>query len=579
MTGPDPAQYGWWLASRASGVVALGLVTASVAIGLTMAGKVMRRPGHRPQARRRCTSTRRSPGSSPSPSTGSRCSATAGCTPASRGILVPFSMGYRPVFTGLGILAGYLAALLGLTFYARRRIGARLWRTAHRATVVVYLLGLVHVLGAGTDAGSTWLRAFMLATGIPIALLFLRRDARPRPATAGRGARGAAVTGGVVDRRRWPRGASAASETLRRRGYDGRLTLVCAEPHLPYDRPPLSKELLAGAVDADPGRAAPRGWYAEHDVELLLGQAGGRAASARAHGSCSPTARALRYDRLLIATGSRPRRPGLLDGASQRPRAAHAAKTRWRCATVLVPGARLAVVGAGFVGQEVAATARRLGVAVTLVEAAPLPLAARAGRCARAAGWRACTPRRASTSASPAPSHASTATGASRRSNSRRRAGRDAMPCSSASASSRRPAGCEAAASAPVRCGSTLRGHRGARRLRRRRCRRRPTTADAAAAHWEAAARQGAPRTRDARPRPARRRRPRAFWSDQYGMRLQLVGTPGGARPRRPRWRSRIAATSTPSSAAPAGPSPASPSDAPTSYRACDGSSPNPKQR
>jgi methionine sulfoxide reductase heme-binding subunit len=185
MTGPDPAQYGWWLASRASGVVALALITASVAIGLTMAGKVMRRPGigRKLKALHEHTAL-----------AGLVAIVIHGITllgdrwlrPGVTGILVPFQMGYRPVFTGLGILAGYLAAALGLSFYARRRLGARLWRMAHRATVVVYLLALVHVLGAGTDAGSTWLRAFILATGIPVALLFLRRllPRRRRPVVA-----------------------------------------------------------------------------------------------------------------------------------------------------------------------------------------------------------------------------------------------------------------------------------------------------------------------------------------------------------------------------------------------------------
>ena len=99
-------------------------------------------------------------------------------------------MSYRPLFTGLGIVAGYLAALLGLSFYARRRIGTRLWRKLHRATSVVYVLGVVHALGAGTDASTTWLRAFLLVTGAPILFLLLvrvlprrkREPERARPA-------------------------------------------------------------------------------------------------------------------------------------------------------------------------------------------------------------------------------------------------------------------------------------------------------------------------------------------------------------------------------------------------------------
>ena len=180
MNGPNPYDYIWWLASRASGVVALGLVTCSVGIGLLMASKLLRRPGlnrvlvklHEHLAL-----------------TGLVAIAVHGITllgdswlhPGISGIAVPFAMSYRPLFTGLGVVAGYLAALLGLSFYARRRIGTRLWRKLHRATSAVYVLGVVHALGAGTDASTPWLRAFLLVTGVPILLLLIAR-VLPRPA-------------------------------------------------------------------------------------------------------------------------------------------------------------------------------------------------------------------------------------------------------------------------------------------------------------------------------------------------------------------------------------------------------------
>lgn len=184
MNGPDPTQYLWWLASRASGIVALLLVTASVAIGLTMASKIVRRRGIGPVLAKVHEQTALA---------GLVAIAVHGVTllgdrwlhPGVAGIAVPFAMSYRPLFTGLGIVAGYLAALLGLSFYARRRIGARLWRKLHRATIVVWMLGMVHALGAGTDAGSPWLRTLMLATGVPIAVLFairMVRGGRRRPA-------------------------------------------------------------------------------------------------------------------------------------------------------------------------------------------------------------------------------------------------------------------------------------------------------------------------------------------------------------------------------------------------------------
>ncbi len=185
MIAPDPLHYGWWLAARASGLVALALVTVAVAAGLAMAGRIARRPGlsrtlmalHEHAAL-----------------AGLVAIAVHGLTlladpwlhPGVAGATVPFAMDYRPAFTGLGIVAAYLAALLGLSFYARRRIGPRLWRRAHRATALVYVLGLVHAIGAGTDAATPWLRASMLATSVPIAALFLRRVAARRPARLAR---------------------------------------------------------------------------------------------------------------------------------------------------------------------------------------------------------------------------------------------------------------------------------------------------------------------------------------------------------------------------------------------------------
>jgi sulfoxide reductase heme-binding subunit YedZ len=168
--------HGWWLASRASGLLALVLVTISVGIGLAMAGKVMRRPGlsRKLLAIHEHTAV-----------AGIVAIAVHGITllgdpwlnPGLGGIAVPFSMGFRPLFTGLGVVAGYLAALLGLSFYFRKRIGARLWRKAHRATVVVYLLGLVHAFGAGTDASAVWFRWWVMLTAPVIGGLFSKFSA------------------------------------------------------------------------------------------------------------------------------------------------------------------------------------------------------------------------------------------------------------------------------------------------------------------------------------------------------------------------------------------------------------------
>ncbi len=166
--------HGWWLASRASGLVALVLVTISVGLGLMMAGKVMRRPGlsRKLLAVHEYTAL-----------AGLIAIAVHGITllgdpwlnPGVAGVTVPFAMSFKTAFTGLGVIAGYLAAFLGLSFYLRKRVGPKLWRKAHRATILVYVLGLGHALGAGTDASTVWFRWWVILTAPLIGGLFVYR--------------------------------------------------------------------------------------------------------------------------------------------------------------------------------------------------------------------------------------------------------------------------------------------------------------------------------------------------------------------------------------------------------------------
>jgi NADPH-dependent 2,4-dienoyl-CoA reductase/sulfur reductase-like enzyme len=163
------------------------------------------------------------------------------------------------------------------------------------------------------------------------------------------------------------------ARTLRASGYDGPVRIVCAEPEPPYDRPPLSKQLLAGEMDEGAIALRPRGWYEDQQIELVLGRrALGLDVAARRLELDDGTA--LRYEKLLIATGSRARRLPSLDAWPNVHYLRTLADAR-RLREALRPGSRLVVVGAGFIGQEVAATARRLGVAVTILEALPAPLA------------------------------------------------------------------------------------------------------------------------------------------------------------------------------------------------------------
>jgi len=166
--------------------------------------------------------------------------------------------------------------------------------------------------------------------------------------------------------------AQRASETLRRLGYAGSIRMVCAEPHLPYDRPPLSKGVLAGELRDESVRFRPSAWYEEHAVDPLLEVSATDLLpnERRVRLSDGTT---LRFDRLLIATGSRPRALPMLAGY-ENVSELRTIDDAQRLRRALGPGMRLTVVGAGFIGMEVASTARKLGTEVTMVEAAPSPV-------------------------------------------------------------------------------------------------------------------------------------------------------------------------------------------------------------
>jgi NADPH-dependent 2,4-dienoyl-CoA reductase/sulfur reductase-like enzyme len=307
--------------------------------------------------------------------------------------------------------------------------------------------------------------------------------------------------------------AQRAAETLRARGHDGAIQVICAEPVAPYDRPPLSKEL-----EGTPFR--PAGWYADNDIELLLGRrACALDVAARRvvldEGSAS-------YDALVVATGSRPRRLPALVG---RPNVLElrTVDDASRLRAALAPGARLAIVGGGFVGLEVAATARRLGVSVTVIEVAEVPLARVLGPSL--GGWFASLHRDEGVrvelgagveAALPAVARA---------------------PVSSLVLADGRVVEADVVLSAvgvapETRwlAGSPLAGDRVAVDD----CGRTVVPGVWAAGdvvggdHWEPAARLGAAVARsilglDVAPAP-----PASFWSDQYGIRIQLVGSAAG---------------------------------------------------
>ncbi|MEU6721378.1 FAD-dependent oxidoreductase [Nonomuraea sp. NPDC046802] len=172
-------------------------------------------------------------------------------------------------------------------------------------------------------------------------------------------------------------GGLSTAEALRRAGHEGAITLVGDEPHLPYDRPPLSKQLLSGQWEPD--RLALRR-PADIDalgLDLRLGASATGLDLTEKVVTLADGAR-LPYDGLVIATGVRPRRlPGRTGVAGL-----HVLRTLQDAMSLragLRPGRRLVIVGAGFVGAEVAATAHGLGAEVTVLEAGPVPLAEAVG--------------------------------------------------------------------------------------------------------------------------------------------------------------------------------------------------------
>jgi 3-phenylpropionate/trans-cinnamate dioxygenase ferredoxin reductase subunit len=167
-------------------------------------------------------------------------------------------------------------------------------------------------------------------------------------------------------------GGTAAAE-LREQGFDGRVVLIGDEPHLPYERPPLSKEYLRGEQSLETGALRPEHWWKEHEVELRLGE---RAERIDIDGRRVVLAggEAVSFDKLLIATGSRNRRvpiPGIeLDGVYDLRTASDADRIK----EVAERGGRVALVGMGFIGAELAASFRTLGLEVTAIDPGDVPL-------------------------------------------------------------------------------------------------------------------------------------------------------------------------------------------------------------
>ena len=437
MTGPNPYDYAWWLASRASGIVALALVTASVGLGLLMASKLLRRPGlnrvlvkmHEHLAL-----------------TGLVAIAVHGITllgdrwlnPGVAGITVPVHDVLPPAVHRArhrGRLPGGAARPVVLCEAPNRRAAVAQAPQGDRRRLRA---------GRGARARRRNRRFDPVAAGVPAR--HRRADPLPaaRPDPASPEERGRAAPGrraGPGSRCRSPpppKGETREPDARERRGDRDRRRRPCrpalcrdaAAPRATTERSgssatSRSRPTIARRSRKDCSRA--RSTRARSPTGRRAGTASKRSSCSWA-GAPSRSSRRrrlvrtaageeLRYDELLIATGSTPRRLPAgqgFDNVHLLRSVADAAALR----RALRPGARLVVVGAGFIGQEVAATARSLGVEVTIVEAA-----ARRWRDCWGRTWVAgspiCTARRARGSCSRRPCRGSMAGARSRRSSSR----------------------------------------------------------------------------------------------------------------------------------------------------------------
>ncbi len=181
-----------------------------------------------------------------------------------------------------------------------------------------------------------------------------------------------------------------AVEALRDKGFDGRIVVFAAEHHYPYDRIPLSKEFLAaktspiarGYDEADKRLTLPdftvhdADWYRDHDVDLRLGvevtalDPSGHTVTLDDGGAVTTA----HYDKLLLTTGARARRPAIPGIDAQRVHCLRTVDDAAALDAALADGSSLAVLGAGWIGLEVAASARQRGVPVTVVGRSRLPL-------------------------------------------------------------------------------------------------------------------------------------------------------------------------------------------------------------
>ncbi len=173
----------WWLASRSTGIVALLLVTASVCVGLALSSRMKLAGG--PGRLKILHEALALAGLAAIVTHGLLLIGDSYLHPSLQQVLIPFSIPTHRFWTGIGVLGGWLAAIITLSFYVRRWIGNSAWRKLHKLTFAVFVLGVLHTIGAGSDAHATWLLLPILAsTAVVVTLTAVRAAEASRKAAA-----------------------------------------------------------------------------------------------------------------------------------------------------------------------------------------------------------------------------------------------------------------------------------------------------------------------------------------------------------------------------------------------------------
>jgi len=175
----------YWITSRAAGIAALLLSSISVCVGLLMGGRLLKGRGPDLRVTHEALSLATLLALAVH---GLSLLGDAYLHPSLADLTVPFLSGYKTLWTSTGIVAFWAMLILGVSYYARTRIGVQRWRKLHRFTALAWILGLVHSLGEGTDAGQTWFLAMTAIVVLPaLALLVVRHlspSSTPKPVPA-----------------------------------------------------------------------------------------------------------------------------------------------------------------------------------------------------------------------------------------------------------------------------------------------------------------------------------------------------------------------------------------------------------